>query len=215
MSEELNGLLRDARRLRPSRLNAPDVLEGRWDHQRAFIKSYHHCPALYRQTVGRLALTREWSALQKLSGLGRAPQPIARPLPWIVVMQWVEGYPLESLPAGQVSPRRLLEEAESLLSDLHGAGVVHGDLGHDFWSVCGRECNLVVTPEQRLVAIDFAGSWPLESLLGRALKLHDELLLTKVLYHHGEDALSGHAAWRLPSQRPLAWWRLMRILGKV
>jgi hypothetical protein len=211
--------LASATPLRPSRPNAPDVLRCQWADHSALIKSYHHCTTLYRSTVGRLALDREWWALQRMqSAKGRAPRPLARPRPWVVVMEWVDGVPLEQLPPDQVPPGRLLDEAVALLGDLEQAGVVHGDLGHDHWSAMGRESNLLWTADGRLVAIDFAGCWSTRGGLGRvgqAMRLHDQLLLTKLLYHFGDDSLADHWAWRLPSQRSLAWWELMRTLGKI
>lgn len=218
MTQPLESLLRSTRLLRASRPNAPDVGFCQWRGQPAFIKSYHHCPPWYRQTVGRLALNREWLALERLAGSGRSPEPFERPLPWVVITQWVEGTPLEAVAPGQVAPERLLGEGQTLLGTLHAAGVVHGDLGHDYWSVQGRESNLILTRGLRLVALDFAGSWTLDGSwqrMARALQRHDELLLTKLLYHWGDDSLADHPAWRLPSERSVAWWNLMRLLGKV
>ena len=210
-----------ARPLRATRPNAPNVWRCQWQGQAALVKSYHHCSRAYRQTVGRLAMNREWWALQRLAQLGSAPQPLARPLPWVVVMEWVEGTPLESLQRGQVPAAKLVTEAERLLDSFARAGVVHGDLGHDCWSVQGRESNVLVTAGARLMAIDFAGScsaggwfWPWNRIAS-ALQLHDQLFLTKVLYHWGDPSMTGHPGWRLPSQRTLAWWDLMKLLGKV
>ena len=209
-------LLTDGRPLRPSRSDAPDVWRGIWSGQPALVKCYHHCASLYRQTVGRLAMSREWWALNRLADSGRAPLPLARPRPWTVVMQWVEGTPLEALPRDAVSVGALIIEAEGLLTSLGQAGVVHGDLGHDCWSVQGRESNLLLTDEGRLMAIDFAGCWragwpgP-----GAAMRRHDELLLTKILYHFGDETVANHPAWRLPQQQALPWWNLMALLGKL
>lgn len=221
MSDSISALLQSARLLRPSRPNAPDIGVCSWQGGLALLKSYHHCSAVYRHTVGRLALDREWWALGQMEGSGRAPTPLARPLPWVVLMEWIEGTPLEALRAGQFPAAKLLAEAEALLDAMTRAGVVHGDIGHDHWSVQGRESNVMVTAEGRMVAIDFAGSWSLEGPfrpwngIGRALHRHDQLLLTKVLYHLGDDSTRDHRGWRLPSQRPLAWWDLMKLLGKV
>lgn len=218
MSIAWSGLLETASPLRPSRPDAPDILRCQWAGQAALIKSYDHCSAVYRQTVGRLALDREWWALQRLARYqGRAPRPLIRPKPWVVVMEWVDGVPLETLSRGQVPTELLLEETEALLEDLRLAGVVHGDLGHDHWSVMGRESN-VLWSGRRLLAIDFAGCWSTRGPLGRvghAMRLHDQLLQTKVLYHLGDESVADHPGWRLPSQRTLAWWELMRCLGKV
>jgi hypothetical protein len=213
-------LLSEGEPLRPSRPNAPEIWRCRWQDRAVLLKSYHHCPAAFRHSVGRWAMAREWGALVRLCGTGCAPAPLARPLPWTVVMELIEGRPLETLAAGQVEPVPLLEQVEALLARLAERGVVHGDLGHDCWSVRGRESNLILTPQGRLVAIDFAGSWRLDGRglqrsLGLAMQRHDALLLTKVLYHFGDESVRDHPGWRLPSQRSLGWWELMRLLGKV
>lgn len=221
MIDTVDSLLSGARWLRPSRANAPNIGRCLWNGRPALVKSYHHCSSAYRHTVGRLALDREWWALRRLEGSRRAPLPLARPLPWVVVMEWIEGTPLEALSPNEISAGRLVGETLSLLESLADAGVVHGDIGHDHWSVHGRESNILVGTGGHLIAIDFAGSWSLAGParpwhgLARALKLHDQLLLTKVLYHLGDDSVIDHPGWRLPSQRTLAWWELMKLLGKV
>lgn len=218
MNRDWKTLLDSAHLLRPSRPNAPNVGRCQWDGRPALIKSYHHCSLLYRHTVGRLALNREWTALERLADSGRAPKPLARPTPWVVVMEWVDGTPLEQLERAQIPASHLVAQAEALLDCCHKAGIVHGDLGHDYWSNQGREANLMLTPDSRLVAIDFAGSWTLEgpwSRLAQALLLHDRLLITKVLYHWGDESLDQHPGWQIPSQRQLPWWELMRFLGKI
>jgi hypothetical protein len=136
-------------------------------------------------------------------------------------MEWVEGTPFESLRPGQFPATKLIAEAERLLRGLAQAGVAHGDIGHDHWSVQGRESNLLLAPGCRLIAIDFAGCWAAPPQpkpwhrLGQALQLHDQLLLTKVLYHLGDESVADHPGWRLPSERSLAWWDLMKLLGKI
>lgn len=204
------------RPLRPARPNAPAIWYGTWRGQRALLKCYHHCATLYRQTVGRLAMSREWWALNRMSTSGRAPRPFERPRPWTVVMEWLDGDPLETIPRGKVPALVLASEAEALLACMAKAGVVHGDLGHDCWSAQGRESNLLVTEAGRLMAIDFAGCWRADwPGVGPLMRAHDELLLTKVLYHFGDETLAGHPGWRLPSKRPLAWWDLMALMGKL
>ena len=216
MDSPILAQLTDALALRPSRSNAPNVWKGVWSGQPALVKCYQHCSPLYRKTVGRLAMSREWWALNKLASSGRSPLPLARPRPWTVVMEWVEGTPLEALEREVVPVGTLIAEAEALLASLGQAGVVHGDLGHDCWSVQGRESNLLVTDDGRMVAIDFAGCWRAGwPGLGEAMRRHDELLLTKILYHFGDETVADHPAWRLPKQRALPWWNLMALLGKL
>lgn len=206
--------------VRPSHPKAPEIWKVNWEGRIHLLKSYHHTKKTYQQTVGRLAISREWNALTRLSDRGVAPLPIWRLTPWSMTMEWVEGTSLEKLPNTPGLCDRLLAAAETLIRSLQQAGLAHADLGHDFWGTMGRESNLLWTPDERLVAIDFAGSLPTNrgpaavKNLARALQLHDELLVTKVLYHFG-DPRSEHPAWKYPSRRSLDWWNLMRVLGKI
>ncbi len=218
----LEHLLENGRTLRPTRAHAPDIWLITWKGQQILIKTYQHTSILYRNTVGRWAMNREWWALRALEGSGCAPYPYFRISPWSVAMEFVPGVPLEKLERGAVPAEELVREGERLLATLTHHRVVHSDLGHDHWGSQGRECNLIWNSERRrLVAIDFAGCvqrrrgltpW---SRLTESLWLHDALLLTKLLYQHGDDTTSDHSGWKLPSQRTVAWWKLMRLLGKV
>lgn len=207
-------------RLRPTKAYAPDLWKITWNNKAAVLKTYASSPPLYRQTVGRLAIKREWWALHRLKDTGCAPLPFTRPNPWSLVMEAIDGCPLEQLHADSISIVRVLNQAEHLLACLKKAGIAHGDIGHDHWGTQGRESNLFWTTEQRLIAIDFAGCWNLHSSwptrpLAQALSRHDQLLTTKILYHLGNDALPQHPAWTYPSQQSLSWWELMGLLGKL
>lgn len=199
--------------LRPARRDAPtveliDSLNGP-----AVRKSYKSCSFFVREVVGRLAIQRECWALGKLRGSEHAPSVWDRPDHYTVLSQFVEGTPLELLSPEEVEPRRLRQQASSLLETLARAGLAHGDLGHDHWQEMGRECNLIWTPDQRLVAIDFAGAVPLRAPfhLGRALQCHDRLLATKLSHHfYPHDMVRSEGVdW------PQGLWELLRLLGKV
>lgn len=215
-------LLEQGRLLRPLRPNAPAIWLTTWKNQQVLVKSYHQTSKVYRATVGRWAMDREWWALNLLTGTGCAPQPFMRLSPWSVAMEFVPGVPLENLERGVVPAEELIREGERLLETLAQRRLVHCDLGHDHWGSQGRECNLIWNSERRrLVAIDFSGCvqrrqdlnpW---SRLTESLSLHDGLLLTKILYQLGDEATLDHWAWKLPSQRSVVWWKLMRTLGKV
>ena len=206
--------------LRAERVHSPRVISCRWEGRAVVLKTYEHCSFFYRHVVGRMAMAREWWVLNKLSGSGHAPEPVARLSPWSVVMSQVSGQSLEHLNPDQRVTDELLSEAENLLRTLAASGIVHGDIGHDFWSDMGREANLIWTHDHRLVAIDFAGSvplrmpWPLKAV-SEALHHHDRLVLTKLLYHFGRETHPEHPAWKEPSRWPIQRWDLLRFLGKL
>ena len=202
-------VLREPRPHAPSVERTPDGLVR---------KSYDNCPPLLRWSVGRLAISRECWALQKLAGSLHVPRLVSRPNPWTMVSEFVKGTPLESLPPEDAPHNLLMEQTRSLLFDLREAGVVHGDLGHDHWQDMGRETNLIWSSDSRLVALDFAGSLPLNPSLpgfravSRALHLHDRLLQTKIAYHFCPEMEN----WTAEQTRwPLQVWELLRFLGKL
>ena len=202
--------------LRPARKDAPTVRLISISAEPFVQKSYRDCPPLLRETVGRLAIRRECWALRKLEETGHAPRLLASPDPFTVETEFVKGTPLEKLDSSQVNPDKLFEQGRSLLKALGEAGIVHGDLGHDHWQTMGRECNLIWTADERLVAIDFAGSVPLKFPLHPlknvclALHHHDRLLLSKLGHHFCPNHLAGceEVDW------PVGLWELLRLLGK-
>ena len=153
----------------------------------------------------------------KLESSGHAPRLIDRPDRFTIETEYVAGTPLEKLDPAQVNADKLFEQGCSLLETLKTAGIVHGDLGHDYWQSMGRESNLIWTADERLVALDFAGSLPLRlpfpplRNLCQALHRHDGLLLSKIGHHfcHGRLGKTAEVDW------PVGLWDLLRLLGKV
>lgn len=203
--------------LRPNRKDAPCVQRIQTSTGYSVRKSYENCSALLRETVGRWAIGRECWALEKLSASSHTPTLLSRPNRYTMVCEFVEGTPLEQLNPKSINLQELRKQAESLLADLEEVRVAHGDLGHDHWQAMGRESNLIWTPDERLVAIDFAGAlpldsqWPIFRSLGAALRCHD-LLLRDKLQHHFPGFPQGPAVgldW------PMSLWDLLRTLGKI
>jgi RIO-like serine/threonine protein kinase len=199
--------------LRPAQRDAPTVELIETPGGLAVRKSYIDCSLVIREVVGRFAIQRECWALRKLEGSGHTPLLLSRPNRFTMISEFVEGTPLERLQRDRVDPDKLRQQAASLLNALAEAGLAHGDLGHDHWQEMGRECNLIWTPDQRLVAIDFAGAVPLKAPLnlGRALHRHDRLLEAKIAHHFypNRAVRAEYVDW------PLDLWELLRILGKV
>ena len=204
--------------LRAPRKDSPSVELLERDGVAAVRKSYRHCSAFLRQTVGRLATARECWALERLKASPHVPTLLERPDPFTAITQYIEGVSLEKLDPSAVDCELLAAQAISLLDDLKRAGVAHGDIGHDHWQSMGREANLIWTPDNKLVAIDFAGSVPTDSPvravanLGRLLTCHDGLLRAKISHHfpiRNPSKPQAHTRW------PLEIWELLRFLGKL
>ncbi|MCA9792499.1 MAG: hypothetical protein KC910_11910 [Candidatus Eremiobacteraeota bacterium] len=203
--------------LRPERPHSPALRLVECNGQRMVAKTFLTSPAWYRETVGRFMLAREHAILEGLQRAHGVPRLYAADRPGVMLMEHIDGQPLEQLQPGQL-PFEALEQARLLLEQVHAAGVAHCDLGHDFTGDFGRETNLI-WDGQRLVLLDFAGSmraWP--TAAGRwfheAMKNHDRLMLTKLVCRFFPD-LDGHPFLDLPTTFPAAHWKLWRLLGKI
>lgn len=179
-------------------------------------KDYHDSPALYANTVGRFLLDREEKALRRLDTCPFVPALVGRPSPRCLHMQFIDGRPLEELQPGEL-PLEALDQLEQLLETLHGKGLVHGDIGHDFTGDLGRETNFIWTGE-RLVLIDFAGaifadSWP-GNRWWDTLRQHDRLALTKLVCRYFPK-LENHPYLNIPTKVNLSTWKNWKILGKL
>ncbi|MDF2445802.1 MAG: hypothetical protein K0S46_1038 [Moraxellaceae bacterium] len=99
-----------------------------------------------RWTIGLWLIHREVSALRKLKGIAGIPQPAGRIDRFALAYPYADGSTLE-----RTSPKDLTADFftayESLLEAMHARGVVHLNLGSG--------ANVLVTPAQRPVLIDF------------------------------------------------------------
>ncbi len=208
---------RSVKLLRAGGPTAPELHVVDLKTELAVAKSIGHASLFYRLLGGRFSLDREQAVLERLSHLEGVPRVLGRPQPSILLLSYVSGVALEKLPIGAL-PTEALAQAQTLLRAMHQAGVVHGDIGHDFTGQLGREMNLIWDDSLgRLTLLDFAGAvTPLPGLhwLYEALRSHDELLLTKLVCHFFPE-LESHPFLALPTAIPPFHWRVWRLLGKI
>lgn len=93
------------------------------------IKDYTHCPLIFRQTIGRLFISREHKNLQRLRGLGGVVGDSYRLSPIMLAYPYVKGRSLKQLRKKEEKlPIEFFTEMEQLVAGMHERGIVHLDL---------------------------------------------------------------------------------------
>jgi hypothetical protein len=117
----------------------------RWhDGSDALLKDFSRSHWLYRQTLGRLAISNEARAYILADRLEGVPRLLARPEADSLVVEAVAGRSLNTIaPEQHDLPFAVVEQAREILRQLHLVGVAHGDLGHDANGCLGRDANLI------------------------------------------------------------------------
>jgi len=127
-------------------------------------KEYSGTPFLPR-LFGRMSLSWEEAALTRLEGMPGVPALIGRPTPHAILISAVKGRPLDKMKKGELS-ETCFQRLVSLIHEIHGRGVAHGDL---------HQRNILVDQDQPSV-IDFSTAY----VKGR-IPLLDGWILRKVI----------------------------------
>ncbi len=178
---------------------------------RAVLKDFRPRSFLWRAVLGPLVVRREVAALRSLSGRAPVPRLLALVDKWAYIMDYVEGEPCSLLDPATVTPE-FFEEVRRAINLLHEAGWVHGDL-----KSLG---NLVRTPDNRVVMLDFATAFRREGSFGplrrwafrRAAEI-DLMAVAKLKRSLMPEALDEAERWAL-AHPPLAV-RLARAYRRV
>src|SRR5690606_23148861 len=90
------------------------------------IKDYSHCPAVIRQTIGRLFIKREHRNLQRLRGLSSVVGNSRMLSSTMLAYPYVEGRSLAELRKQKEKlPVEFFTRMEQLVHEMHERGVVH------------------------------------------------------------------------------------------
>ena len=117
--------------------------------QRAVAKDYARTPPFFRRFVAPFLLNREERALRFLAGTVGVPQVFARIDRQALVLELIEGKPIDHFQNGELAPE-VFARVQEVIDRIHARGVAHGDLK--------RRGNLMVTPQGEVFLIDFAAS---------------------------------------------------------
>ncbi|MGM9998290.1 MAG: hypothetical protein ACI38Q_02660 [Candidatus Bruticola sp.] len=173
-------------------------------------KDFLDCDPLYRCTIGRWLLRREYKIYQRLAGLEGVVQHVSMPHPHLLCMDYLQGgRDLKAVAPGEL-PHSALEQLGLLIDQIHARGVIHFDIGHDSNGDYGRETN-ILWKDGRIYIIDFAGAvCGLPKPLFDLLAVHDRMAVVKVIRRFfPEEKIDPH--W-LPSE---AQAKMLRFLRKM
>jgi predicted Ser/Thr protein kinase len=172
------------------------------------VKDYRARPAWIRATVGRWSMAREARAYRALAGVDGVPAFAGRPHPLVLLTALVEGTSLGEWPRERALPEGFFDGLKRLLAELHGRGVVHGDLHHR---------DVLVGKDGRPWLVDFSTAMaggprgnPLRRAAFRLLARLDRQAVLKLQERFRPGTLT--AAERLELARPPLVHRLARRL---
>lgn len=148
----------------------------------AVTKDFYDCSSVYRHTIGRYLLSREYNAYKRLEGISGIPKMLAHPNPYVFCIEYIKGRDIKLIDKDHL-PLQAIDQLKAMLEEMHARKVIHLDIGHDSNGDYGRETNLLWSEEQqKLFIIDFAGAWllPAPKSLFNLLAKHDKLAITKI-----------------------------------
>lgn len=129
----------------------PDVLLLEIDGRRLVLKDYGRSDAVFGRLLGPLFTWREARALRRLEPVAGIPRLIRRVGRRALLLEYIEGHTLKSLPRERVSPA-LFERVEALIGQMHARGVAHCDLRSGG--------NTIIDARGRPHFVDFVGHCP-------------------------------------------------------
>ncbi|MGM9991257.1 MAG: hypothetical protein ACI376_00170 [Candidatus Bruticola sp.] len=173
-------------------------------------KDFLDCDPLYRCTIGRWLLCREYKIYRRLEGLNGIAQHISMPHPHLLCMEYLQGgRDLKAVAPGEL-PYSALEQLIALIEQIHARGVIHFDIGHDSNGDYGRETN-ILWKDGQIYIIDFAGAvCGVPQPIFDMLAVHDRMAIVKVIRRFfPEEKIDPH--W-LPSEGQA---KILRFLRKM
>jgi predicted Ser/Thr protein kinase len=181
------------------------------DGQRAAVKDFSQTPARFRTFVAPLLVSREIKALKALDGTPGVPRFYGRIDKWAFALEFIEGTPVADFPEGAL-PHSVFPRVQEAIDAIHARGVSHGDLK--------RRSNLIVTPDERVVLIDFAAALvggrrfnPFVNWLQKRMAEIDDKAIYKIKKFAAPEMMT-QADWdKLNTPTPLEKWA-RRLLGR-
>lgn len=147
-------------------------------------KDFFDSSSLYRLTLGRWLLKREFKVYERLKDIPGVMQGIYLPHKDLFCMEYLDNYSDLKAVAANDLPPEALEQLERIIAAIHERNIVHFDIGHDSNGDYGRETNILWSAEeQKLCLIDFAGSIDISLIPGfisKTMRVSDWLAAVKL-----------------------------------
>jgi len=193
---------------------APRILNrGRWANATVLlyahagvqyvIKDFRPCPLLYRETFGRLMVSRELSALERLRGLSGVPAGVFRLDAYALAYRFVPGIEMADAGPDRATPE-YFRALESVVLDMHRRDVAHLDLRYGG--------NILVSDADTPLIVDFQSHIRLGGLPRFLRKLLEEVDLAGVYKHWSHRHPESLGAERLALLARANSWRRLWVL---
>lgn len=135
--------------------------------------------------IGRLQISVEQRAYRRLTGIEGVPRFFGRVDPYALVIEYIDGRPLGTLPDRTRDGSARFERLCRTVDEIHARGVVH-------WDLRARR-NVLIRPDGHIFVVDFAG----------AMSLRPGGFLHRLLFH-----------WlRMPDRSALLKWKQILDAG--
>jgi len=193
---------------------APRILnKGRWAnatvlvHEQAgaqwVVKDFLDCPLLYRETLGRLMVSRELSALEGLRGLAGAPSDAFRVDAYAFAYRFVPGIEMADAGPDRATPD-FFRALEAAVLAMHARKIAHLDLRYGG--------NILVSDAGEPLLVDFQSHVKLRGLPGFFKKWLENVDLAGVYKHWSHRHPDSLGAERLAFLGRANRWRKLWVL---
>jgi len=177
--------------------------------QSLVVKDFRNNRFLYRNTVGRFLLWREEKAYRRLRGLEGIPPCRGRVTPHTLILEVVDGVPVEGLEHTLKLSPEFFTELRTLVDAVHARGLVHCDLKRAPNILLGRNNRPYIVDWSAAIAASEFRPFPLNLIYQRFLA--DDLnAVVKLQLRHCPEALSRRQLESYEKKGPLE--RLVRRL---
>lgn len=179
-----------------------------WEGKPAAVKDFSKTPPAFRFFVAPILVKREVKALKHLNGTPGIPAYFGQIDRLAFAIEFVEGRPIAGIHKGQMPPE-VFPRMAKVVEGMHARGVAHGDLK--------RRSNLLLTPDNNVVIIDFAAAivakGPISTKLMQAVAEVDDKSLPRLKKFVAPELLTEEDKWKLENPTKLEKWA-KKILGR-
>ncbi len=126
-----------------------NIYECLYQGQKVILKDYKDQNLLIRVTIGRWFASREFKFCRILAGISGIHKVIARPDPYSLLLDFVDGKTLSETPHNSIHPS-MFASLKRIIEMIHQQGIACGDIHHR---------NILITEGGSIFIVDFATGW--------------------------------------------------------
>jgi len=180
---------RDSHVLRESSSTRPRIFVVEEEGTRVVIKDFTPNGFFFRNIIGRFLIWREAKAYRKMRGLRGIPKFYRIINGLAIVVQEIQGKPLERVKEGHLLPDGFIDTLKRLIDEVHKRGIAHCDLK--------RAGNIILGNDGMPYIIDWGASifdsefrLPLLKAVYRRFVLDDNMAIVKLKLRYARDTIT-------------------------